>query len=113
MTICLAAIGSNLKEECIVFSTDHMVSTNVGQFEHSIMKYRQLNKTTVVMLAGDPLILKDLSILPKKIIEYSDVKKHIFQNFKRIREEKINGSFRGRIVVIRSASMALPLRVYV
>lgn len=89
MTICLAAIGKEDSNEFIVFATDHMVSTQLGQFEHSIVKYQKINNSTVAMLAGNPLIFNDLTSISKKEIAYSDIKKEIFQNFKKKREEKI------------------------
>lgn len=58
MTICIAAICKEQDEEFIVFSTDHMITTSMGQFEHSFLKYKQLNKHTVAMLAGDPFIFE-------------------------------------------------------
>lgn len=52
MTICIVAITIEDNSEHIVFSTDHMVTTYMGQFKHSILKYSKLNKNTVAMLAG-------------------------------------------------------------
>lgn len=62
MTICIAAIGKNAKdEEFIVFATDHMVTIgDLGQFEKSIAKYKVLNTNTVALLSGNPLIFDDL-----------------------------------------------------
>ena len=60
MTICIAAIATENDSEYIVFSTDHMVTTYMGQFEHSILKYVELNKNTVAMLAGQVLLFDDL-----------------------------------------------------
>ncbi|KAF5412187.1 MAG: hypothetical protein C5S47_02030 [Candidatus Methanogasteraceae archaeon] len=60
MTICIAAIAKENDSEYIVFSTDHMVTTYMGQFEHSILKYVELNQNTVAMLAGQVLLFDDL-----------------------------------------------------
>ncbi len=89
MTICLAAIGKEGSDEFIVFATDHMVSTALGQFEHSIVKYQRLNKNTVAMLAGNPLIFNDLIKLSKQKLPYDKIKKEVFDNFKKKREEQI------------------------
>ena len=89
MTICLAAIGKEDSSEFIVFATDHMVSTQLGQFEHSIIKFQKINKNTVAMLAGNPLMFRDLVTVSKKKSSYEDIKKEIFQNFKAKREAQI------------------------
>lgn len=89
MTICLAAIAKEDDEEHIVFATDHMVTTSLGQFEHSIVKYQELNNTTVAMLAGDPLLFDDLVRLKEKKSEYEQIKQEVFENFKRKRKEII------------------------
>lgn len=53
MTICIAAICTEDTEDYIVFAVDHMLTVGgLGQFEHNIKKYSQLNNTTVGMLAG-------------------------------------------------------------
>jgi len=89
MTICLAAIGEEKSKEFIVFATDHMVSTQLGQFEHSIVKYQKINGNTVAMLAGNPLVFDDLIKISKEGLSYNKIKNEIFQNFKKKREEQI------------------------
>jgi hypothetical protein len=71
MTICIAAIAKENDREYIIFSTDHMVTTNLGQFEHSIVKYSKLNKNTVAMLAGQALLFDDLVKLNDEDINYT------------------------------------------
>ncbi len=89
MTICMAAIAKEDGEETIVFSTDHMVTTQTGQFEHGIIKYKQLNKHIVAMLAGNPLIFNDLIDLTalKGKDDFESIKMEIFGNFKKKRKE--------------------------
>lgn len=90
MTICLAAIAKEDGKEYIVFSTDHMVTTSIGQFEHSIIKYKEINKTTVAMLAGDPLLFDDLiNIKNSNSLSYLEIQKQVFDNFKKKRKEII------------------------
>jgi hypothetical protein len=89
MTICLAAIAKENNQECIVFGTDHMVTTALGQFEHCSAKYIEINPSTVAMLAGDPLIFEELVHLKNKNASYQEIKNEIFENFKKIRKEKI------------------------
>lgn len=88
MTICLAAIARDDKEEFIVFATDHMVTTAIGQFEHSIVKYKEIDKNTVAMLAGNPLIFDEL-IKVNKNSNFDEIQTQIFQNFKKTRKEFI------------------------
>lgn len=89
MTICIAAIAKERDKEYVVFSTDHMITTNMGQFEHSIVKYTQINKHTIAMLAGHALLFDDLVKLKNKDAKYDDIKKQIFENFKAKRREII------------------------
>ncbi len=89
MTICIAAIAKEKDKEYVVFSTDHMITTNMGQFEHSIVKYTQINKHTIAMLAGHALLFDDLIKLDNKNAKYDDIKKQIFENFKKKRKEII------------------------
>ena len=65
MTICIAAIGKceelGIDGEAIVFATDHMITlSQIGEFEHSIEKYRTINSNTVVMLSGEALLFDEL-----------------------------------------------------
>lgn len=89
MTICIAAIANENDKEYIVFSTDHMVTTNMGQYEHSILKYSKLNDNTIAMLAGQVLLFEDLVKLKDDSINYVEIKKEIFNNFKKKRKEII------------------------
>lgn len=89
MTICIAAIGTEAKKEFIVFATDHMITTGTGQFEHSFAKYKELNKTTVAMLAGQALLFEDLTQLNNRDIHIDEIKKQIFENFKKKRKDVI------------------------
>jgi hypothetical protein len=88
MTICIAAIAKNGSKEAIVFATDHMITTNLGQFEHTIQKYKQINQSTVAMLAGNPLLFDNL-IEVDKTAPYSNIEKKIHENFKKIRKDNI------------------------
>jgi len=87
MTICIAAIAKEDDTEHIVFATDHMVSTGVGQFEHSITKYKKINHSTVAMLAGNPSLLDDLTRVSKD--SYIEIKEEIRHNFQEKRKEII------------------------
>jgi len=87
MTICIAAIAKENDSEYIVFSTDHMVTTYLGQFEHSIIKYVELNKNTIAMLAGQVLLFDDLVKLSDGNGSYEQINNEIFNNFKTKREE--------------------------
>ena len=89
MTICIAAIAKQDGNEYIIFSTDHMVSTAIGQFEHSMIKYKEINKNTVAMLAGNPLIFDDLVKVEGKDLSYTQIQNGIFDNFKKKRKEII------------------------
>jgi hypothetical protein len=89
MTICIAAIAKEKNKEYIVFATDHMVSTMTGQFEHSIKKYRELNKYTVAMLSGQVLLFDDLIKLDGNENDFNEIKNKIFENFKKKRNEII------------------------
>ena len=83
MTICIAAISKEKNKEFIVFATDHMVSTMTGAFEHSIKKYRELNKFTVAMLSGQVLLFDDLIKLEGNENDFNEIKNRIFENFKK------------------------------
>ena len=47
-------------KELVVFTTDHMISHPLGQFEMNVEKYKLITDNTVAMLAGDPLIFDTL-----------------------------------------------------
>lgn len=89
MTICIAAIGRETEGEYVVFATDHMVSTQLGNFEHSMQKYKKINDTTIAMLAGNPLIFDDLVKVEKSDASYDEQKEAIYKNFQEKRNDII------------------------
>lgn len=89
MTICIAAIAEEKDKEYIVFATDHMITTAMGQFEHSIVKYRKINENTVAMLAGEALIFDELIKLKKQTVSFNDIRETIFLNIKQKRKDVI------------------------
>ena len=94
MTICIAAIASESKNECIVLATDHMVTIDIGErvlgkFEHTIKKYRTIKPNCIAMIAGNPVLLNDLLKDTGDIGEYDKIKDKIFENFKNKRDETI------------------------
>jgi hypothetical protein len=90
MTICIAAIGQNAKDEVIVFATDHMVTIGeLGQFEHSILKWREIVPKTIAMLAGNPIFFDDLSRLSNNSLAFGEITHEIHQNFKKKRKDII------------------------
>jgi len=94
MTICIAAIGTleelKKKEEAIVFATDHMITLpQIGQFEHSIEKYRKINLNTIAMLSGEALLFEDvLTNIPPKD-SFDGIKDKIHKNMANARDERI------------------------
>ncbi len=94
MTICIAAIGNgeNLlrKSEAIVFAIDHMISVQaIGQFEHSIEKYRKINSNTIVMLSGEALLFDDILLKISKRDKFNDIVAKMHMNMIKIRDDKI------------------------
>ena len=90
MTICIAAIATEDGKELVVFSTDHMVTTHAGQFEHSIIKYKQLNSHTIAMLSGHALLIDDLTKLESlPDTSFEKIERDIYENFKKKRKEVI------------------------
>ncbi len=89
MTICIAAIATEKEGEYVVFATDHMVTTLLGNFEHSIQKYKQISSATVAMLAGNPLIFDDLVRVKNPEASYDEQKEAIYENFKTKRKDII------------------------
>jgi hypothetical protein len=89
MTICIAAIAREEEGEYIVFATDHMVATALGNFEHPIQKYKKINDTTVAMLAGNPLFFDELVKVEKPNASYEEQKEAIYENFKNKRKDVI------------------------
>jgi len=99
LTICIAAIGKDKDDEVIVFATDHMVSIYMGEehgywkFEHSITKYKNINKNVIAMFAGNPLVVEDLLKDTRNCKTYSDIKDQIFKNFKNLRDNQLKQGF--------------------
>jgi hypothetical protein len=90
MTICIAAMGQNGNDEVIVFATDHMVTIGeLGQFEHSILKWREIVPKTIAMLAGNPIFFDDLTKLSSETLSFSEITREIHQNFKQKRKDII------------------------
>lgn len=94
MTSCIAAIGrcADIGKDCeaIVFATDHMITIgNVGQFEHSIEKYRIVNRTTVAMLSGDALLFDEVLRGTTDKDDFDTIAQKIHQNMKEIRDGRI------------------------
>lgn len=89
MTICIAAIAKDGGNESVVFATDHMVTTMTGQFEHSMVKYKPLNKSTIAMLSGHALLFDEITEMPQGNLNYQEMKKQIFKNLKNKRDDII------------------------
>jgi len=88
MTICIAAIGRDGNDEVIVAATDHMVTMgSLGQFEHTISKYKEINSDTIAMLAGIPLFFDDLIRVSDHSMDYAAIKLQVKKNFKEKRNE--------------------------
>lgn len=88
MTICIAAIGRNDDDEIIVAATDHMITMgSLGQFEHTISKYKEINQNAIAMLSGIPLLFDDLIKMPDNVSAYFEIKSQIKKNFKKKRNE--------------------------
>lgn len=96
MTICIAAIAKHNNEEVIVTATDQMITLTMNQtpivqsfYEHTIEKYKIINKTTMALLAGNPLIFNDLIKLQATSTSFSQIRENIFNNFKNKRVDSI------------------------
>lgn len=92
MTVCIAAICKEEGNERIVFATDHMISTGMGQFEHSIDKYEVVNNQTVAMIAGDALLFKYLMDLEDYDSDFDTIQIAISDKFKEKRKELIKNN---------------------
>ena len=97
MTICVAALSKEDEKEYIVFAADHMVTTEQGQFEHSITKHKQINDSTVAMLSGIPLFFDELIKLSNCNCSFDKIKAEIFQNFKDKKKDMIKNEVFGSI----------------
>lgn len=102
MTICVAALAKENKKEYIVFATDHMVTTGLGQFEHSIIKYKKINKQTVAMLSGNPILFDDLINLKNWDGSFDKIKSQIFSNFKKKRKEMMKNQIFDKFMISES-----------
>lgn len=90
MTICISAIAKDEDgEELMVFGTDHMVSTQIGQFEHSIKKYKLINKNIVAMLSGNTLLFERCINGVDKDSDFFSVREKIKQTMEKLRKEII------------------------
>ena len=89
MTICISAICSENDEEHIVFAVNHMISTGIGQFEHSINKYSLLNDNVVGMMAGNALLMDYFFDSDFGEKTYEEIQLIIEAKFKEKRLEKI------------------------
>ena len=94
MTICIAAIGKcedlGIDGEAIVFATDHMITlSQIGEFEHSIEKYRTINSNTVVMLSGEALLFDELLDGVPSNGTVDEIKEKIYSNMVNIRAKRI------------------------
>ena len=89
MTICISAICTENNEENIAFAVDHMTSTGIGEFEHSINKYRCLNTNTVAMIAGNALLMDYFLSDDYSNNSYKEIQKILEEKFKQKRLEII------------------------
>ncbi len=92
MTICIAAIGKHQEKDCeaIVLATDHMITLpQIGQFEHEIEKYRQINSNTIAMLSGEALLFDKILKGIKEEDTIDKIEETIHKNMIRIRDERI------------------------
>lgn len=93
MTICIAAIGQENGNECIVFATDRLYSRPINEyasleFEQSTPKYKTVNKDIVTMISGD-IFLFDALLKGTSEKQYSTVKEKIQGNFKYFRNDRL------------------------
>ena len=89
MTICISAICTENSKENIVFSSDHMITTGMGQFEHEINNYKPLTDNTVGMLAGNALLMDYFLEDDYSDKSYSEIQSILEEKFKQKRLEKI------------------------
>jgi hypothetical protein len=100
MTICISAMAKDNKgNEILVFSTDHMVSTPVGQFDHKIKKYKKIGKS-IVMLSGRSLLFDECIKDIKPTSSFSEIKNRIFENMKQIRNEAIKNEIYNKFILL-------------
>ncbi|MFA0846670.1 MAG: hypothetical protein ACC614_03820 [Methanobacterium formicicum] len=89
MTICIAAICIEDGEDHIVFATDHLLTFDFGQHEHSFNKYKEINEKTVGMIAGETLYFDCLLDLENYNAPLNVIAKAISENFHEKRQELI------------------------
>lgn len=91
MTICIAGIATRASgEEVHIISTDHMLSFGtIGQFESSITKYKKINKNTVAMLSGNPLIFDKLLEGTEKLETFDKIKDAIYEKMVILKKDMI------------------------
>ena len=89
MTICISAICTENSKENIVFSSDHMITTGMGQFEHEINNYKPLTDNTVGMLAGNALLMDYFLEDDYSDKSYPEIQSILEEKFKQKRLEKI------------------------
>ena len=67
-----------------------MITTGTGQFEHSIAKYKEINKNIVAMIAGSALLFEDLTEVESgNEHSYINVQRDVFENIRKKRREVI------------------------
>ena len=69
-----------------------MITTANGEFEHPIKKYREINKNTIGMIAGDALLMDFFMDLENYNSEYKSIKESIKSKFKEKRLEIIQNT---------------------
>ena len=89
MTICISAICTEKNAEYIVFAVDYMISTGIGQFEHSINKYNVLNENVVGMMAGNALLMDYFFDFDYSNRTYGEIQDILDEKFKQKRLELI------------------------
>ncbi len=87
MTICISAIANEGGKEIIIFATDHMISTQIGKFEHAIKKYKTVGKNSIAMLAGNSLLFNDCLTNINLTSNFFEVREIIFQNMNTLRKK--------------------------
>jgi len=90
MTICITAVGTHEGKDCIVFATDHMVTSQNGQFEQNISKYKELMPGKIVgMLAGQALLSDELFKLDASDDDLLKIRSRLHKNFTEMRKTVI------------------------
>ncbi len=87
MTICISAIANEDRKEVVIFATDHMISTQIGKFEHAIKKYKAVGKNSIAMLAGNTLLFNECLAEVSPASSFFEVREKIFQNMNALRKK--------------------------